>query len=123
MTRYIALIHKDPASDYGVSFPDFPGCVTAGATLDEAREMAAEALTGHLATLAEDSVAAPAPSSLESVAAMPDAADAVAIIAISAGLGTAEFRGVMEGLGDALAIVEGRADAASYRVHNPPSAK
>lgn len=123
MARYIALIHKDPASDYGVSFPDLPGCVTAGATLDEAREMAAEALAGHLATLAEDGVAAPSPSSLESIAATPDAADAVAIIAIAAGLGTAEFRGVMEGLGDALAIAEGRADPASYRAHNPPSAK
>ena len=35
--QYIALIHKEDASDYGVSFPDLPGCVTAGATLDEAR--------------------------------------------------------------------------------------
>ncbi len=24
--NYIALIHKDRKSDYGVSFPDFPGC-------------------------------------------------------------------------------------------------
>ena len=28
--EYIGLIHKDAGSDYGVSFPDFPGCVTAG---------------------------------------------------------------------------------------------
>ena len=40
---YIGLVHKDAGSDYGVSFPDLPGCVTAGATLEEAREMAAEA--------------------------------------------------------------------------------
>ena len=44
MTSYIALIHKDEGSDYGVSFPDFPGCVTAGASLDEARGMAEEAM-------------------------------------------------------------------------------
>jgi predicted RNase H-like HicB family nuclease len=44
MCQFIALIHKDADSDYGVSFPDLPGCVTAGATLDEARDMAAEAL-------------------------------------------------------------------------------
>ena len=40
MTEYIALIHKEPGSDYGVSFPDFPGCITAGTTVDEARRMA-----------------------------------------------------------------------------------
>ena len=28
MRQYIALIHKDADSDFGVSFPDFPGCVT-----------------------------------------------------------------------------------------------
>ena len=33
--HYIALIHKDAGSAYGVSFPDLPGCVTAGQTLDE----------------------------------------------------------------------------------------
>ncbi len=34
--EYIAYLHKDRHSDYGVSFPDFPGCITAGKTLDEA---------------------------------------------------------------------------------------
>lgn len=122
MSRYIALIHKDAESEYGVSFPDLPGCVTAGATLDEARAMATEALAQHLATLAESGEVATAPSSLESVAATSDAADAVALFVITAGPDTAEFRGVMEGLADTLAIVEGRADADSYRV-NDPSAK
>jgi predicted RNase H-like HicB family nuclease len=44
MRYYIAVIHKDADSDFGVSFPDLPGCITAGRTLDEARVMAAEAL-------------------------------------------------------------------------------
>ncbi|MBF8254958.1 MAG: hypothetical protein HW373_1653 [Deltaproteobacteria bacterium] len=43
--EYIAYLHKDRKSDFGVSFPDFPGCVTAGKTLDEARRMAVEALS------------------------------------------------------------------------------
>jgi hypothetical protein len=43
---YIAIIHKELNSDFGVSFLDFPGCITAGRTLDEAKDMAAEALTG-----------------------------------------------------------------------------
>ncbi len=48
MRQYIALIHKDADSDYGVSLPDLPGVITAGSTLDEARDMAAEALALHL---------------------------------------------------------------------------
>lgn len=43
MTSYVGLLRKDAASDYGVEFPDFPGCVTAGRDLDEARRMAVEA--------------------------------------------------------------------------------
>lgn len=49
MAHYIALIHKDANSDYGVSFPDFPGCISAGSTLEEARRMGAEALALHIA--------------------------------------------------------------------------
>ena len=32
MRHYIALIHKDANSDYGVSFPDLPGVISAGST-------------------------------------------------------------------------------------------
>jgi predicted RNase H-like HicB family nuclease len=80
MRQYIALIHKEPDSDFGVSFPDFPGCVTAGATLDEARAMAAEALGLHLEGIVQDGEAVIEPSSLEAV--MADAAnrDGVAIL-------------------------------------------
>ena len=44
MPHYIALIHKDPDSCYGVSFPDVPGVITAGDTLDEAIAQGAEVL-------------------------------------------------------------------------------
>ncbi|HZZ60535.1 MAG TPA: type II toxin-antitoxin system HicB family antitoxin [Roseiarcus sp.] len=80
MRQYIAIIHKEPESDYGVSFPDLPGCVTAGATLDEARDMAAEALALHLDGLAEDGEPAPEPSSLETVMGDPDNRSGVAIL-------------------------------------------
>lgn len=67
MRHYIALIHKDAGSDYGVSFPDLPGCITAGTGLDDARAMAAEALALHVAGMVEDGEAVPEPSSLEDV--------------------------------------------------------
>jgi antitoxin HicB len=44
MTHYIALIHKDADSSYGVSFPDVPGVYTAGDSLDEVIAQAAEVL-------------------------------------------------------------------------------
>jgi predicted RNase H-like HicB family nuclease len=80
MREYIALIHKDRDSDFGVSFPDLPGCVTAGATLDDARDMAAEALSFHLEGLEQDGEAIPEPSSLEDVMADNINRDGVAIL-------------------------------------------
>jgi len=80
MAEYIALIHKDADSDYGVSFPDFPGCVTAGATLDEARSLAAEALALHVEGLLEDGETLPAPSPLSEVMALRENRDAVAFL-------------------------------------------
>ena len=80
MRQYIALIHKDAGSDYGVSFPDLPGCVTAGVDLDDARRMAEEALALHLAGMAEDDEPIPEPSSLEAVMADRENRDAVAIL-------------------------------------------
>jgi predicted RNase H-like HicB family nuclease len=44
MAHYIALIHKDQDSCYGISFPDVPGVFTAGDTIDEAMQKAAEVL-------------------------------------------------------------------------------
>lgn len=65
---YIAYLHKAPKSDFGVSFPDFPGCVTAGKTLDEARRMAGEALTLHIRGMLEDGETLPQPSSIDDLA-------------------------------------------------------
>lgn len=80
MPDYIALIHKEPESDYGVSFPDFPGAITAGTTLDDARSMAEESLAFHIQGMIEDGDPIPEPSTLEAV--MTDRAnrDAVAFL-------------------------------------------
>ncbi len=42
--HYVALIHKDEQSGYGVSFPDLPGIVAVADTLDEAIAEGAAAL-------------------------------------------------------------------------------
>jgi len=64
MTNYIALLRKDPTGDFGVEFPDFSGCVTAGCTLDEARTAAAEALELHVTGITEDREPIPEPNAI-----------------------------------------------------------
>jgi predicted RNase H-like HicB family nuclease len=80
MRHYIALIHKDADSDYGVSFPDLPGVISAGSNLDEARKMATEALAFHLEGLSQDDEAAPEPSSLEEIMLIAENRDGVAVL-------------------------------------------
>lgn len=65
MRSYLAILHKDPDSDFGVSFPDFPGCITAGHTLDEARDLAHEALAFHIEGMRSDGEEIPDPMGFE----------------------------------------------------------
>jgi predicted RNase H-like HicB family nuclease len=67
--RYVAFVHKEPDSIYGVSFPDFPGCISAGETLDAALANASEALQGHVQMLEADGDTVPMPRSLEAIQA------------------------------------------------------
>jgi predicted RNase H-like HicB family nuclease len=67
MKHYIALIRKDPDSSFGVEFPDFPGCISAGDTLGEAATGAAEALALHVDGIVEDGQAVPEPSTLDDI--------------------------------------------------------
>lgn len=69
MTSYIALLRQGPTSDYGVEFPDFPGCVTAGINLEDARHMAAEALDLYIRGMLEGGDPIPEPASLDHVMA------------------------------------------------------
>lgn len=86
MAFYIAIVHKDPDSDFGVSFPDFPGCVTAGSTLEEAYFMAAEALFGHVSVMRDYGETLPEPSSLDAAKAHEDAEGAVLFLAVDVDL-------------------------------------
>jgi predicted RNase H-like HicB family nuclease len=77
MATYIAMLRKDRRSDYSVDFPDLPGCVTAGRTLEEARRNAAEALAFHLDGMARDGEKIPEPQALDEILADPDHRDGV----------------------------------------------
>jgi predicted RNase H-like HicB family nuclease len=84
MATYIAVIHKDADSDFGASFPDLPGVATAGATLEEARANAAEALALHIEGMIEDGAELPMPSDLDAIVSSPDYEGAAAVVLVDA---------------------------------------
>ena len=79
--HYIALIHKELDSGYGVSFPDVPGVIAAADTLDEAIAEAAAVLAFAFEDWPGEQ---PAPRSLEQLRQDTDfqsaAADAVVAV-------------------------------------------
>ena len=83
MSNYIAIVHKDAKSDFSVSFPDFPGCITAGSNIDEAKDMAQEAVEFHIQGMIEDGEKLPDPSKLEDIMNDPDYHDVAALLVVS----------------------------------------
>ncbi len=81
MRYYIAVVHKDEDSAFGVHFPDIPGCFSAADTLDEVVTNAAEAI----ALYAEDT-ALPDPRGLEAIredkAVQTDLADGAFLVTV-----------------------------------------
>ncbi len=63
--RYSIAIHKDQDSDYGVTFPDIPGCFSAGDSIEEAIAMAQEAAECHLEGLLLDAEPVPVATPIE----------------------------------------------------------
>jgi predicted RNase H-like HicB family nuclease len=84
MSEYIAFIHKDPTTGFGASFPDFPGAVTVADTLEELRAAAEEVLAFHIEGMLEDGEDIPAASALDTVVALDDYKDAVAVLVVKA---------------------------------------
>lgn len=68
MRHYIAVLIPEKEG-WSVLFPDLPGCATQGDTLDEAMDMAVDALAGHIAVMREFGDKVPAARSLDEVKA------------------------------------------------------
>jgi predicted RNase H-like HicB family nuclease/uncharacterized protein (DUF1778 family) len=63
-----------------VSFPDFPGCIALGNTLDESQQMAAEASALHIKGMIEDGEPIPEPSPLDALVRDPARQGSVAVL-------------------------------------------
>ena len=66
---YVAFVHRDDRPGFGISFPDFPGCVSDGDTIDETIGRGATALAFHIDGMIQDGEEIPEPRSLQDVAA------------------------------------------------------
>jgi predicted RNase H-like HicB family nuclease len=49
--HYNIMLRPEPEGGYTALVPALPGCVTYGRTVDEAREMARDAISGYIASL------------------------------------------------------------------------
>ena len=70
--RYPVVIHKDKASDYGVTVPDLPGCFSAGETMEAALDSVIEAIECHMEGLLFDGEPIPEARSIEAHQRNPD---------------------------------------------------
>jgi len=68
MATVYALIHEEDGV-FGISFPDFPGCISGGATAEEALRKGALALSFHVAGMVEDGETLPVPRTLRQLQA------------------------------------------------------
>ena len=60
---YLAIFYPyETGTGYTVEFPDLPGCITQGANLEEALEMAEDAASGWILSAIEDGEDVPSPS-------------------------------------------------------------
>ncbi len=75
MTHYIAVVEEEEGKAIGVWFPDLPGCISAGDTLDEAMTNAAEALELWAEAMLESGQKIQAPRTLTELKQDPAVAD------------------------------------------------
>jgi len=85
MATIVALVHGQ-ADAYGISFPDFPGCVAGGRTLDEVLRRGREALATHVTARLDAGMALPAIRDLDALRAdrelAEDFSDAALVTAV-----------------------------------------
>ena len=67
MKRFYPAIIDKGETVYGIVFPDFPGCVSVGETIEEAIAMGEEALAFHISGMIEDGDVIPLPTPLADV--------------------------------------------------------
>jgi predicted RNase H-like HicB family nuclease len=76
MAIVLGLVHGEPGN-YGISFPDFPGCIAGGDTIDDAIARGHDALYTHVETMVGEGMPIPDLRGIDAVRADPDYAEEV----------------------------------------------
>ena len=79
MENYIGLIRKEHGTSYGLDFPDFPGCITAGDTVEEAQAQAIAVLDFHTDGMVEDGEPLPNATGLDTILEDPENLDGLVL--------------------------------------------
>ena len=66
-----AVIYEKSANGYSAYVPDLPGCVAAGATMEETAGLIRGAMALHLETMREDGDPIPEPTTLAEQVSVP----------------------------------------------------
>ncbi len=80
---YPGVVCKDEGSSYGIWFPDFPGCVSVGDTVDAAVKGGREALQLHIEGMVEDKEAFPPATDITDIERNESDFSAIVLIPVS----------------------------------------
>jgi predicted RNase H-like HicB family nuclease len=77
MRRYIGLVHRGEGKKgrWGVSFPDFPGCIAVEDSFEDAVDSAAQVLRFHVEGMLDAGEPIPEPRAMEAIVADPRIAE------------------------------------------------
>ena len=73
--RVVAFIHSDDLGGFGISFPDFPGCISDGATVEDALNRGEAALGFHVEGMRDQGLALPELRGVDAILADDSLAD------------------------------------------------
>ena len=87
MVAVVAFVHGVPGA-FGISFPDFPGCIAGAETIDETLRRGRDALKFHVDSMIEVGEPLPKIRDIAEIKADPEYAEdfACAVVAVTAGL-------------------------------------
>jgi predicted RNase H-like HicB family nuclease len=92
MRQYIALIQANHEGFLAARLPDFPGLSVVAKSLDKLRVLLTDDLAAHIAKMEQAGMAAPEPSSFESLMADPANQDCAALLVRAHGVKHAAHR-------------------------------
>lgn len=80
MQRFYTAIVERSETGFSLYFPDLPGCVSAGASIEAAAASAGQAMALHLAGLREDGDPIPEPTAADKIHADPEVAEVARLL-------------------------------------------